>query len=437
MTARALLVIGLALIWSVSACTDTELPVQPKAVGSARFGIVAPNLAPTDFPLGSSQDPYKTMSLPSYSNATIVEVMLTGTTRVTSLPNTQVQAYSGPFDGSGIFVYGAWNACYANVSFLWPASQQSGPSPCLGPPDSTRLKSVWADTILASGAGTVTRWHGVPQWTGDCNNTPCHSYSYIGGMPQVSVTPVPASLGLGLNPDSVIAGLQVSFYAGKNPLYIKNIPVPLTVLSWQWTPDGGGSGQTVACAQPVNPCRTYVKEAGSMQLTALVNGTEQSKSVSVGIMPLAAACPAAVLRNSPVTTDEFGNVDATHHYEPHVGRDSQASLNTPIYSARSGIIREIVYSTSTGWRIIVESTDGSGPGGSNRYSFYYHLNSKPVAPIAKGHSVTAGDFLGNTGSTGESTGPHLHFEEHSTDQGIWNQATKKAYRSTLVQPCTF
>lgn len=426
MSVRAQITVFLLLV-GISACTDQESPVQPRRVGLASV-VTPPNLVLAEFPIGSSQDPAKTMSLPTYSDSTIVEVRLDGKIRVTSDPRTAVQGYSGPLDGSGIFVFGVWYSCYANVNFSWP-SQRSGPSPCSGTPDSTRLMSVWADTILASGQGTITRGPGVPQYTADCNYTPCHSYS--GGPQYVSVTPLIASLGLSAYPDTIMVGSKVIFYPGVAPLSIKNISVPLKILSWQWTAAGGGAGQTVACAQPVNPCAVFsVKEAGTMQLTALVNGAQQSRSASVAIWALAPPCPAAVLRNHPRVTTEYGAIDSSHS-DPHTGRDFSEPPSTPIYAPRAGIVREVDNRESTGWRVIVESTDGS-----NVYSFFYHLVGQPPASITKGHVVAAGDLLGYTGNTGISTGPHLHFEEHVNNGSIWSPRGK-TNRNNLLQPCTF
>ena len=46
---------------------------------------------------------------------------------------------------------------------------------------------------------------------------------------------------------------------------------------------------------------------------------------------------------------------------------------------------------------------------------YAHMNK---AAVSEGDEVGPGDLLGYEGSTGDSTGPHLHFEVH---EGMWNQ----------------
>jgi murein DD-endopeptidase MepM/ murein hydrolase activator NlpD len=173
-----------------------------------------------------------------------------------------------------------------------------------------------------------------------------------------------------------MAPARISFYAGVNPLSIKNITVPLKILSWQWTADGGGSGQTVPCAQPINPCIATVMESGTMQLTALANGEEQTASASVGIWPLAAPCPAAVLPNHPATTDEYGVVDPGIHDDPHTGRDVHATDGTAFKSARDGIVVQRDSTKSGGLRLIVRATDGS-----NRLSYYYHLQDTELPPV--------------------------------------------------------
>jgi len=341
---------------------------------------------------------------------------------MTSANGTWYSAYNGPLDGSGIFVDG-WYACYVNITFSWSGQGQIGPGLCRFPP--TQFPT-WGDTVLVSGNGTVKRGPGVPQSQSDCNWSRCHTYS---GFQSAWVLPLHATLGLTAFPDSGMAPARISFYAGVNPLSIKNITVPLKPLSWQWTADGGGSGQTVPCAQPINPCIVTVMESGTMQLTALANGEEQTASASVGIWELAAPCPAAVVANHPAVKDQYYAVDPPIHNDPHLGRDVEAALRTEVRSARNGVVVDVQSRPSTGLRVIIASTDGS-----NRLSYYYHLYD---ATVVKGEPVNAGDLIAHSGESGNVTAAHLHFEEHINHGDLYDPVTGKTIRTNLVQPCTF
>lgn len=165
-----------------------------------------------------------------------------------------------------------------------------------------------------------------------------------------------------------------------------------------------------------------------MQLTALANGEEETASASVGIWPLAAPCPAAVLPNHPFVTDQYGAVDPPWHMDPHTARDYRADTGTTFKSARDGIVVQKVSTQSTGLRVIVRATDGS-----NRLSYYYHLQD---ASVNQGDPVTAGQVLGHTGHSG-NVAAHLHFEEHIDTGHLYDPVTLKTLRTNLVQPCTF
>lgn len=408
------------LLVTAAACTDKPFLTGINAPLRTRSSIVPPSGA---VQLGTNDSsPAASGILPSYPDPIIVQVGVSGTISMTSAKNTWYSPYNGPVDGSGIFVDG-WQACYVNVTFSWSGQGRIGPGPCRYPPIP---RSTWGDTVLVSGNGTVTRGPGVPQDIGDCDRSKCHTYS---GFQSTWVLPLHADLRLMVYPDSGMPGAKITFSAGVNPLSFKNIPVPIKLLSWQWSAAGGGSGQTVPCAQPVTPCVVTVMESGTMQLTALINGEEQTASANVGIFPLAAPCPAAVLPNHPLVTTEYYAVDASHP-APHVGRDLRALTPLEFKSARDGIVVQIATGKTTGLRVIVQATDGS-----NRLSYYYHLQD--VSPdIHERGPVAAGQVLGHTGHSG-GVSPHLHFEEHINAGYLYDPATRMTLRNNLVQPCTF
>lgn len=94
-------------------------------------------------------------------------------------------------------------------------------------------------------------------------------------------------------------------------------------------------------------------------------------------------------------TDPF-----TGNRTKHTGVDLPGILNTPVYAARRGTVIYAGYSGGYGNLVIVRHDKG--------YTTYYgHLNS---IVAREGQTVGVGTIIGRMGSTGRSTGSHLHFE---------------------------
>lgn len=93
----------------------------------------------------------------------------------------------------------------------------------------------------------------------------------------------------------------------------------------------------------------------------------------------------------------------------HQGIDFAGDENTPIHAVGAGEVFAAgwVYS---GYGISVVVDHGNGT-----FTHYAHMNKTAVSV---GDHVNPDDVLGYEGSTGDSTGPHLHFEVH---EGMWNQ----------------
>ncbi|THA26560.1 LysM peptidoglycan-binding domain-containing protein [Streptomyces sp. RKND-216] len=84
----------------------------------------------------------------------------------------------------------------------------------------------------------------------------------------------------------------------------------------------------------------------------------------------------------------------------HTGVDFAASTGTTVKSVANGTVVSAGWAGSYGNQVVIQHEDG-------RYSQYGHLSSLSVSA---GESVSAGQQIGAVGSTGNSTGPHLHFE---------------------------
>lgn len=84
----------------------------------------------------------------------------------------------------------------------------------------------------------------------------------------------------------------------------------------------------------------------------------------------------------------------------HNGVDLSAPAGTPIYATRSGVISYAGYNGSCGNYVTINHQDGY----KSRYMHMTHYI------VSSGQWVSAGQVIGYCGSTGDSTGPHLHFE---------------------------
>ena len=95
----------------------------------------------------------------------------------------------------------------------------------------------------------------------------------------------------------------------------------------------------------------------------------------------------------------FGEVDAFGN-AGHRGTDIPAPEGTPILAAHSGTVLVSGWNDSYGNQVLLDN----GAGLSTRYA---HMTATTVTA---GETVTAGQVIGYVGSTGDSTGNHLHFE---------------------------
>ena len=150
-------------------------------------------------------------------------------------------------------------------------------------------------------------------------------------------------------------------------------------------------------------------------LTALITEPDPQKTIEAEkLWSILAATGSAIYHpgkfvmpiNSTRRTSIFGT-RRVHQYSDgrtntaiHAGVDFGAPLGTEVYACATGLVKLARHRIVTGNTIIIEHAPGM-------YSLYYHLDEV----ISKEDSfVKAGDLIGLVGSTGFSTGPHLHWE---------------------------
>lgn len=102
---------------------------------------------------------------------------------------------------------------------------------------------------------------------------------------------------------------------------------------------------------------------------------------------------------SGIITSRFGNRESIRSYD-HTGLDIAAPAGTPIRATAAG---EVIFSGySGGYGYVVKISHGNGI-----QTYYGHCSELYVST---GDTVEAGDVIAAVGSTGNSTGNHLHFE---------------------------
>ncbi|MEU0393533.1 M23 family metallopeptidase [Streptomyces sp. NPDC006208] len=88
----------------------------------------------------------------------------------------------------------------------------------------------------------------------------------------------------------------------------------------------------------------------------------------------------------------------------HTGIDFHAASGTSVVAVGSGTVVEAGWGGAYGNNVVIRMNDGT-------YTQYGHLSS---IGVSVGQRVIPGQQIGRAGSTGNSTGPHLHFEARTT-----------------------
>jgi len=92
----------------------------------------------------------------------------------------------------------------------------------------------------------------------------------------------------------------------------------------------------------------------------------------------------------------------THRWKRHAGIDIAGRFGTPVVASAAGQVRKVAFDSSYGHYLTVDH-------GREVETLYAHLEK---AIVTIGDEVRRGDVVGYLGSSGRSTGPHLHYEVH-------------------------
>lgn len=126
----------------------------------------------------------------------------------------------------------------------------------------------------------------------------------------------------------------------------------------------------------------------------------------------AAALPnAKPLKQNLEVSSEFGlrrNPFGGFGYEMHSGIDFRGPVGTPIYATANGIVVVAQSSGGYGKHVVIDH-------GYGYETLYAHMSE---IEVQAGDRIQRGDLVGQLGSTGRSSGPHLHYEIHRNGRPI-------------------
>jgi murein DD-endopeptidase MepM/ murein hydrolase activator NlpD len=179
----------------------------------------------------------------------------------------------------------------------------------------------------------------------------------------------------------------------------------LDIAEWRQL-DPGAAAQAVEISAYPDRYQNYEPVAESILTTI----TRPQPSLSFGP---AVVETSRVMFPLPVGTytkmDSFGWRVDPYSRKPkfHAGSDLAAPLGTPILAVADGVVAFAGQRGSYGGLIILDHTVN----GVSVASYYGHMYPDGMH-VATGDSVAAGQHIGDVGSAGKSTGPHLHLEIH-------------------------
>ncbi len=147
-------------------------------------------------------------------------------------------------------------------------------------------------------------------------------------------------------------------------------------------------------------------EVTDPRFTRLADALERMDSMERALAGIPTSMPAAVMMmtsNFGYRRDPFTGAGAMH-----AGLDFRGPIGTPILAAADGVVSYAA--VKGGYGNCVEITHANGL--VTRYGHLSRIN------VSVGQQVQRGVQIANMGSTGRSTGPHLHFEVRLNDQAI-------------------
>ncbi|MEV7354283.1 M23 family metallopeptidase [Kitasatospora sp. NPDC091276] len=166
--------------------------------------------------------------------------------------------------------------------------------------------------------------------------------------------------------------------------------------------DGDSAQEFVAVAANLLPVEPPVADAPA---EAAAPEPEAAPAAEPAPAPAPAPEWSAPVPDAP-TSNPYGVANSEYAAGYHTGVDFAVDPGTPLLAVGNATVVSAGWDGSYGKEVVLRLEDG-------HYAQYAHLSSLGVSP---GERVSAGEQIGRSGSTGNSTGPHLHFEIRTSNR---------------------
>lgn len=251
-------------------------------------------------------------------------------------------------------------------------------------PDKRTVRDVHPQTTPQSQAGTATLYTVVQ---GDTLSGIADSRDVRGGWQRLYQANRKT---VGPDPDVIVPGQRLS-------------------LRGTSAPKAGGGPSTAT------PTSTQKKtDTAGKKSQAAGNKTEKNQKTEKKSGTGSAHSLTAPVSTAPATQYRAAGSAWSKGY--HTGVDFPVPTGTSVKSVGAGEVVSAGWGGSFGYQVVIRHADG-------RYTQYAHLSA---ISVKSGQSVLGGQRIGRSGSTGNSTGPHLHFEVR-TGPGFGTDVDPVAY----------
>ncbi|WP_326718964.1 MULTISPECIES: transglycosylase family protein [unclassified Streptomyces] len=182
------------------------------------------------------------------------------------------------------------------------------------------------------------------------------------------------------------------------------------------TDTGGASASTPTKKSPATPKPKTTPTPKTTPKTTPKPETTQKASTGKASSTTADKASTFVAPVNAATGTPYHAAGSSWSKGYHTGVDFPVPTGTSVKSVAAGSVVSAGWGGSFGYQVVVRHADG-------RYTQYAHLSA---ISVKAGQSVTGGQRIGRSGSTGNSTGPHLHFEVR-TGPGFGTDVDPVAY----------